>query len=416
MTLAVDIKKRRFNVDEVRDDFPILKTEARGHPLVYLDNAATTQKPGAVIDAITSYYTSTNANIHRAVHYLSEKATAQHDTARETVRRFINAASAEEIIFVRGTTEALNLVASSYGGSTLQPGDTILISGMEHHSNIVPWQLVAERTGAQLQVIPIDNHGILDMNTAEKLLRNGKTRILSVVHVSNALGTVNPVEELIRLARANGVTTVVDGAQAVPHIPVDVQELQPDFYAFSGHKIYGPTGIGILYGRSELLQEMPPYQGGGDMIRTVSFGKSTWNTLPYKFEAGTPDICGAIGLSAALQYVNQFKMSDIELHEKDLISYTTERLSQMPKVEIIGRAPEKAGAVSFVVDGVHPHDLGTFIDQDGIAIRTGHHCAQPVMEFFSIPATARLSFGMYNNRADVDAFCTALDKTVRILS
>lgn len=417
MTVAHDIAQyRKFDAESVRMDFPILETLVRGVPLVYLDNAATTQKPRAVIDAITDYYTSTNANIHRAVHYLSERATGQHDAARETVREFLNAGSVQEVIFLRGTTEAINLVAWSYGGSILRPGDSIVISAMEHHSNIVPWQLVAERTGASLKIIPMDNRGVLDLEAAKVLLSEQNSRILSLVHVSNALGTVNPVKELIALARANGVVTVIDGAQAIPHLKVDVAELEADFYAFSGHKVYGPTGIGVLYGRRELLEKMPPYHGGGDMIRTVSFEKSTWNDLPYKFEAGTPDIAGAIALAAGLRYIGQYDIADIEAHEHDLIAYATEQISTMDKVQLIGTSPEKTGAISFVVHDVHPHDLGTFLDHDGVAIRTGHHCAQPVMDFFQVPATARLSFGLYNTRADVDSFCTALHKTIKILS
>jgi len=412
MSVQSPAPARSFSAEAARVDFPILQTEVRGIPLVYLDNAATTQKPSAVIKAITNYYETANANIHRAVHYLSEKATAMHDAARETVRQFVNASSVEEIIFVRGTTEGINLVASSLGQS-FKAGDEIVISAMEHHSNIVPWQLLAERTGAVLRVIPMNQRGELLLDEAKKLI-SGRTRIVSLVHVSNALGTVNPVEEVIKLARAHGALVLLDAAQSIAHLPVDVQALDCDFLVFSGHKVYGPTGIGVVYGKKALLDGMPPYQGGGDMIRTVTFEKSTWNTLPYKFEAGTPDIAGAIAIGAALEYLRQFDMADIQQHEHGLLVYATERLKAMPKVEIIGTAANKAGAISFVVDGVHPHDLGTFLDHEGVAIRTGHHCAQPVMDFYNVPATARASFGLYNTRSDVDRFIAALDKTIRV--
>lgn len=416
MTAGLLTKNRRsFSADEVRLDFPILATHVHGKPLIYLDNAATTQKPTAVIDAIEAYYRSTNSNIHRAVHHLSAQATEQYDAAREKVRAFINASSPAEVIFVRGTTEAINLVASSYGGKAVGPGDTVLVSAMEHHSNIVPWQMLVERVGANLRVIPMDNDGVLDMAAAEQLLAD-RPRILSVVQVSNALGTVNPVKELIEIAHNHGVPVMVDGAQAVQHRPVDVTELKADFYAFSGHKIYGPTGIGVLYGRRELLESMPPYQGGGDMISSVTFEKSTWSEIPSKFEAGTPDIAGAIGLGAALDYLSRFDIEEVAAHEQDLLSYATEQLSSMELVRIIGNSKDKAGAISFVVDGVHPHDIGTFLDHDGVAIRTGHHCAQPVMDFFEVPATARLSFGMYNTRSDVDAFADSLHRTIKVLS
>lgn len=412
MSVQSPASARPFSAEAVRADFPILQTEVRGTPLVYLDNAATTQKPSAVIKAITNYYETSNANIHRAVHYLSEKAAAMHDGARETIRQFINAVSVEEVLFVRGTTEGINLVASSLGQS-FRPGDEIVISAMEHHSNIVPWQLLAERTGAVLQVIPMNHKGELLLDEAEKLITS-KTRIVALVHVSNALGTVNPVKDVIRLARAQGALVLLDAAQSIAHLPVDVQALDCDFLVFSGHKVYGPTGIGVVYGKKALLDEMPPYQGGGDMIRTVNFEKSTWNTLPYKFEAGTPDIAGAIALGVALEYLNQFDMANIQQHEHELLVYATEQLMAMPKVEIIGNAASKAGAISFVVDGVHPHDLGTFLDHEGVAIRTGHHCAQPIMDFYNVPATARVSFGLYNTRTDVDRFIAALDKTIRV--
>lgn len=412
---STSVGTRNFNVDEIRSDFPILQTRVHGKDLVYLDNAATAQKPQAVIDALTHYYTHCNANIHRAVHHLSEKATAMHDAARETVRRFIGADSTEEIIFVRGTTEAINLVATSYGGSVLQPGDRILISAMEHHSNIVPWQLIAERTGAKLDVIPMNEAGVLDMESAIHLLTD-RTRIIGLIHVSNALGTVNPAKAIIDLAHSRGVPVLLDAAQSIPHLPVNVKELDVDFLAFSGHKVYGPTGIGVLYGKKALLDSMPPYQGGGDMIRSVTFEKSTWSGLPHKFEAGTPDIAGPIGLAAALDYLSSFAQSDIVAHEHDLMTYATTRLQEIDGVQIIGQARDKAGAISFVAENVHPHDLGTFLDHEGVAIRTGHHCAQPVMDFYNVAATARLSFGIYNNRQDIDAFITALRKTLAIFS
>jgi len=410
-------QKRAFCAEEVRADFPILDTCVRQNkPLVYLDNAATTQKPTAVIEAIDDYYRRNNANIHRAVHHLSERATIAYDAAREKVRGFLGARSATEIIFTRGTTESINLVASSYGGSTLKPGDTILVSFLEHHSNIVPWQLIAQRTGASLQVIPMDNRGVLDMEAARQQLASGTVKILAITHVSNALGTVNPVSDLIKLAHQHGAVVLVDGAQAVQHFPVDVSELDADFYAFSGHKIYGPTGIGVLYGKEKLLESMPPYQGGGDMISSVTFEKSTWNELPSKFEAGTPDIAGAIGLGAALDYLTAFDLQEIAAHELDILQYCIDRLSELPAVQLIGNAPARAGAVSFVVDGVHPHDIGTFLDRDGVAIRTGHHCAQPIMDFFQIAATARASFALYNSRSDVDALCESLKRTITLFS
>lgn len=408
--------KRSFTAEEARKDFPILSIRVRADkPLVYLDNAATTQKPSAVIEAIDSYYRHTNANIHRAVHHLSERATMEYDAARAKVQQFINAADAAEVIFTRGTTEAINLVANSYGGSVLKPGDKIVISAMEHHSNIVPWQLVAQRTGAKLRVIPIDKRGVLDMDAARKLLADG-AKILSITQVSNALGTVNPVKELIDIAHENGIPVLVDGAQSVQHMPVDVQELGADFFAFSGHKIYGPTGIGVLYGRKELLDAMPPYQGGGDMISSVTFEKSTWNELPSKFEAGTPDIAGAIGLGVAIDYLAQFNMEEVAAYESELLDYATDKLRETPSIRLVGESPHRAGAISFLAENVHPHDLGTFLDRDGVAIRTGHHCAQPVMEFFDIPATARASFALYNTRADVDAFIESLNRTIKIFS
>ena len=391
-----------LDVERIRADFPILAERVNGRKLVYLDNGATSQKPRAVIDAITHYYEHLNANIHRGVHTLSVRATEAHDAARETVRRFMNAGSAREIVFVRSTTEAINLVASSYGRGHVGPGDEVLITAMEHHSNIVPWQLLCEEKGAVLTVAPIDDRGQLQMDDFARLI-GPRTKIVAVTHLSNALGTVTPLGEMIRLAHGRGLPVLVDGAQAVPHMAVDVQELDCDFYAFSGHKVYGPTGIGVLYGKAALLEAMPPYQGGGDMIRSVTFAKTTFNGLPYKFEAGTPDIAGAIALGAALDYLGELGMENVAAHEGELLEYATEAVSAVPGVRLIGTAEERAGVLSFVLDGVHPHDLGTILDREGIAIRTGHHCAQPVMERFGVPATARASFAIYNTKADVDA-------------
>jgi cysteine desulfurase / selenocysteine lyase len=391
-----------LDVERIRRDFPILDQTIHGKKLVYLDNAATSQKPRAVIDAIVRYYQHDNANIHRGVHTLSMRATEAHDEARETVRRFIQAADAGEIIFVRGATEAVNLVAETYGRANVGEGDEVLISAMEHHSNIVPWQILCEEKRAHLRVIPIDDAGVLDLDAYEKLL-SPRTRIVAVAHVSNALGTVNPLRKIIQLAHAHDVPVLVDGAQAVPHMPVDVQALGCDFYAFSGHKVYGPTGIGVLYGKEELLAEMPPYQGGGDMISSVTFEKTTYNVVPYKFEAGTPDIAGAIGLGAALEYVTRLGIDRIAAHGQELLAYATEKVGAIEGVRLIGTAPNRVGVLSFVLDNVHPHDLGTILDRDGIAIRTGHHCAQPVMDRFRIPATARASFAVYNTKEEVDA-------------
>jgi cysteine desulfurase/selenocysteine lyase len=404
-----------LDVERIKCDFPILDQKIHGKKLVYLDNAATSQKPRAVIDAIVRYYEHDNANIHRGVHTLSVRATEAHDEARETVRRFIQAADAGEIIFVRGATEAVNLVAQTYGRANVGEGDEVLITAMEHHSNIVPWQMLCEEKGARLVVAPINDTGELDLDAFEKLL-SSRTRIVAVAHVSNALGTVNPVRKIVQLAHAHDVPVLVDGAQAVPHLPVDVQALGCDFYAFSGHKVYGPTGIGVLYGKEEILAEMPPYQGGGDMISSVTFEKTTYNVVPYKFEAGTPDIAGAIGLGAALDYISRLGMDRIAAHEHDLLVYATEQVGAIPGVRLIGTASERAGVLSFVMEGVHPHDLGTILDRDGIAIRTGHHCAQPVMERFGIPATARASFAVYNTRQDVDALIEGIRKAHEVFA
>jgi cysteine desulfurase/selenocysteine lyase len=388
-------------------DFPLLSVRVHGKPLVYLDNAATSQKPSTVIEAEARYYETINSNVHRGVHHLSEMATAAYEDAREKTRRFINAASVREVVFTRGATEAINLVAQSYGRVRFARGDEIILSEMEHHSNIVPWQLLAEQTGAVLKVIPITDAGELVPDAYENLF-GSRTRLVALAHVSNALGTVNPVKEMIALARARSVPVLLDGAQAVPHMPVDVRALDCDFYAFSGHKMFGPTGIGVLYGKEALLHEMPPWQGGGDMIRTVRFSGSAWNELPYKFEAGTPNIAGAIGLGAAVDYLATVGMPAIAQYEHELLAYGTERLQSVRGLKLIGTARHKTGVLSFVMDGIHPHDLGTIVDREGIAIRTGHHCAMPVMERFAIPATARASLAFYNTLADLDALAAAL--------
>jgi cysteine desulfurase / selenocysteine lyase len=398
-----------LDAERVRRDFPILGTHVNGHPLVYLDSAASSQRPWPVIRAVEAYETRSHANVHRGVHALSQAATAAFEGARERVRRFINARSVREVIFVRGTTEAINLVAQSYARPRFKAGDEILISALEHHADIVPWQLICEQTGAVLKVAPINRRGELEFEEYLKLL-SPRTRLVGVAHVSNALGTVLPVKRIIEAAHAVGAVVLVDGAQAVPHTPVDVAALGADFYAFSAHKLYGPTGIGVLYGREELLQAMPPWQGGGDMILTVSFEKSTWNELPYKFEAGTPNISGAVGLAAAIDYVEALGLPAIAAHEERLLRKATAALSQMPDIELIGTAAHKASVLSFTMKDVHPHDLGTILDAEGVAVRTGHHCAMPVMTFFGIPATARASFACYNTDADVDALVAALKR------
>ncbi|HMN65726.1 MAG TPA: cysteine desulfurase [Burkholderiaceae bacterium] len=390
-------------------DFPILSRPVRGRRLVYLDNGATTQKPEAVIEAERRFYRESNANIHRGVHWLSQHATDLYEQARERVQRLLNAASADEIVFTRGTTEAINLVAYSWGRANLKAGDEVVLTGMEHHSNIVPWQLVCEQTGAVLRVVPITDRGELRLDAYESLL-GPRTRLVSVVHVSNALGTVNPVARMVELAHAAGAKVLVDGAQAVAHQPVDVQALGCDFYAFSGHKLYGPTGIGALYGRRELLAAMPPWQGGGDMIRTVSFEGSTWADAPQRFEAGTPNIAGAVGLGVAIDYVLAIGLERIAEHEHRLLAHATEAAQRIPGLRLIGTAADKAGILSFVVDGIHPHDLGTILDAEGVAIRAGHHCAMPVMTRFGIPGTARASFALYNDEADVAALVAAIGK------
>jgi cysteine desulfurase / selenocysteine lyase len=402
-----------YDAQKIRQDFPGLNQTAYGFPLIYLDNAATTQKPEAVIDAVAGFYRQDCSNVHRGVHLLSERATKKYEDARLKVRRFINASSEKEIVFVRGTTEAINLVAQTYGRQNVGHGDEIIISAMEHHSNIVPWQLLCEEKNAVLRVVPMDRRGEFQFDEYEKLL-NERTKLVAVVHVSNALGSVNPVRDIIALAHKKGVRVLVDGAQAAPHIPIDVQKLDCDFYALSGHKIYGPTGIGVLYGKAELLENMPPYQGGGDMISSVTFAKTLYNKIPYKFEAGTPNISGVIGLAAAVDYLQGLGLDEIESHERDLLAYATEKISRLPGVTIIGTARHKAGVLSFMIDGIHPHDVGTILDQEGVAIRTGHHCAQPVMDFFGIPATARASLGLYNTRAEIDALVAGIIKVQEV--
>ncbi|MDD5248338.1 MAG: cysteine desulfurase [Rhodocyclaceae bacterium] len=404
----------QLDVMRLRRDFPILGRSVHGWPLVYLDNAATTQKPRAVIDCEARYYAEYNANIHRGVHQLSQIATDAFEAARTTVQQFINAAHREEIVFVRGTTEAINLVATSYG-QHFRAGDEILVTEMEHHSNIVPWQLLCERSGATLRVAPIDDSGALIPEIFARLL-GPRTRLVALAHISNALGTINPVRELVELAHAHGAVVLVDGAQAVPHLPVDVQALDCDFYAFSGHKLYGPTGIGVLYGKQALLEAMPPYQGGGEMIRQVTFARSTYNDLPYKFEAGTPNIAGGIALGAAIDYLAAQGLDAVAAHEQALLDYATGLASEIPGLRLIGTAPHKASILSFVLDDIHPHDIGTVLDGEGVAVRTGHHCAMPVMEHFGVPATVRASFAMYNTREEVDALFTTLVKVREIFA
>jgi cysteine desulfurase / selenocysteine lyase len=402
-----------YDLARVRADFPILGTEINGRPLVYLDNAASTQKPLAVTEAIARCYAEYYANVERGVHTLSQRSTAAREQARETVRRFLNAKSAEEVVFLRGTTEAINLVASSWGRKNVGPGDEILITGLEHHSNIVPWVMLCEERGAHLKVAPLDDSGAVRLDEFERLL-SPRTRVAAFAHISNSLGTVNPVRRMSELAHRAGAVVLVDGAQAAPHLPLDVQALGCDFYAFSGHKVYGPSGIGVLWGRSELLEAMPPWQGGGGMIRTVSFEKVTYAQPPHRFEAGTPFIEGAIGLAAALDYVSALGLDAVAAWESELLALATERVSEIPGVTLVGTAPAKAAVLSFTLEGVHPHDVGTVLDQAGIAVRAGHHCAQPVMERFRVPATARASFGLYNTPEDVDALVAALHRAREI--
>ena len=398
-----------LDVQRLRQDFPILLQRVHGKPLVYLDNAATSQKPRAVIDTLRHYYEADNANVHRAVHVLSERATEAYEEARTKVHKFIGANCLREIVFTRNTTEAINLVAQTFGRTQVHEGDEVVVSALEHHSNIVPWQLLCWEKKANLRVIPITDAGDLRLDEYEKLL-SPRTKLVAVAHISNALGTINPVREIIALAKRRGIPVLIDGAQAVPHLHVDVRELDCDFYAFSGHKIYGPTGIGVLYGKAALLEAMPPYQGGGEMISSVTFEKTTYNTIPNKFEAGTPHVAGAIGLAAAIDYFSALDRETVEAYESDLLSNATRALLEVPGLRIIGTAREKAGVISFVLDGIHPHDIGTIVDQEGIAIRTGHHCAQPVMDRFGVPATARASLAFYNTKEDIDALVASLHK------
>jgi cysteine desulfurase / selenocysteine lyase len=413
MSTAVRRDSASYDVGRIRRNFPILSRRVHGKPLVYLDNAATTQKPSAVIETVKAFYENSYANIHRGVHALSVEASEAYEKARGKARDFLNAADCREIVFVRGTTEGINLVAQTYGRSRVGPGDEVVISALEHHSNIVPWQILCEEKGARLLVAPIDERGEVRLEELEKLF-SPRTRIVAISHVSNALGTVNPVRKIIEMAHRRGVPVLVDGAQAVPRLPVNVRELDCDFYTFSGHKMYGPTGVGILYAKAELLEEMPPYQGGGDMISSVTFEKTTYNILPYKFEAGTPNIAGAIGLAAAMDYLSSLGMEAIQAHEDDLLSYATGRLVAIPGLRIVGTARNKAAVLSFTLEGVHPHDVGTVLDREGVAVRTGHHCAQPVMEFFRIPATSRASFGLYNTRDEVDTLERGIHKVLEM--
>ncbi|MDD2929409.1 MAG: cysteine desulfurase [Sideroxydans sp.] len=414
----MSLADKLFHYDDLqaqfwRTDFPLLKSRVHDKPLIYLDNAATTQKPLAVIEAERNYYLYTNANVHRGIHSLSLQATEAYEHARTTVQHLLNAASSDEIIFVRGTTEAINLVAQSYGRSRFQAGDEIILSQMEHHSNIVPWQMLCQQTGATLRIIPVNDDGELRMEVFSGLL-NEHTRLVAVTHVSNSLGTINPVAEIVAQAHRHGVPVLLDGAQAVSHLPVDVQALDCDFYAFSGHKLYGPTGIGVLYGKAALLEAMPPYQGGGDMIRSVSFAETNYNSLPYKFEAGTPNIAGAIGLGVAIDYLESFGWDELHAHEQSLLTYAMHAMSEIHGLTIIGNAREKISILSFVLDGIHPHDIGTILDREGVAIRTGHHCTMPLMERLGLPATARASFALYNSRHDVDVLVNAIHQAQKV--
>ncbi len=402
-----------FGVERIRKDFPVLRRQVHGKPLVYLDSAATSQKPQVVIDAVTRYYLAENSNVHRGIHFLSEQATKAFEDTRAKVARFLNASDAREIVFVRGATEGINLVAQSYGRMRLKAGDEIIISAMEHHSNIVPWQILCQETGGILRVVPINDDGELLVDEYERLL-NARTRLVSVAHVSNALGTINPVRQIVEMAHSRGVPVLLDGAQAAPHLPVDVRELDCDFYVFSGHKLFGPTGIGIVFGKAHLLEEMPPYQGGGDMILSVTFEKTLYNVVPFKFEAGTPHIAGVIGLGAAIDYLNGIGLKRIAAYEHKLLAHATDALSPIPGLRIIGTAKEKACILSFVLDGVHAHDIGTILDQEGIAIRTGHHCAQPVLQRFGVPATARASLALYNTGEEIDALARGIHKVTKL--
>ncbi len=414
MTSSAPSNVTAFDIDAVRAEFPNLRREANGKPIVYLDSAATTHKPACVIESLTNYYEQFNSNVHRGVHRLSQEATAMYEGARKTVAAHLGAASTREVIFTRGTTEAINLVAQTFGRTRLKAGDEVLVSTMEHHSNIVPWQMVCEQTGATLRVIPMSDEGELVLDDLDTIISN-RTKIVAVVHISNALGTINPVEMLIKRAHHVGAVVLVDGAQALPHMAVDVKALDADFYAMSGHKVYGPTGIGVLYGKEALLNDLPPYQGGGDMIRSVSFRGTTYNELPNKFEAGTPNIAGAIGLGCALEYVDRLGLGAIAAHEARLLRYGTEKLDAIPGLTLVGRAKNKASVLSFTLDYAHPHDIGTILDAENVAIRAGHHCAQPVMDRLGITATARASLGLYNNEQDIDALAHGLKRVHEVL-
>lgn len=411
--VAPDSGRENFDVERVRRDFPVLKQKIHGKPLVYLDNGATSQKPQCVIETLRRYYAEENSNIHRGIHFLSERATSAYEGAREKIRRFVNAGSTEEIVFVRGTTEGINLVAQSYGRTFLKEGDEVVITAMEHHSNIVPWQILCGQVGARLRVIPINHDGELVIDEYQRLL-NDKTKFVALTHVSNALGSVVPVKSMVRSAHDRGIPVLVDGAQAVPHMRVDVRDLDCDFYAFSGHKMFGPTGVGILYGRADRLEAMPPYQGGGDMISLVTFEKTHYNVLPYKFEAGTPHIAGGIGLGAAVDYLNGLNWEQVVAHERDLLDYATEALSAIEGLKIIGTAKHKAGVLSFVLEGVHAHDVGTILDQHGIAVRAGHHCAMPVMQRFGVPATTRASLAFYNTKREIDSLVAGIHRVIEV--
>ncbi len=403
-----------LNVSEIRKQFPVLSRKVNGKPLIYFDNAATSQKPRSVIQALVDYYSQYNANIHRGIHTLAEEATRAYEQTRELAAGFINASSAQEIIFVRGVTEAINLVAASYGRAFLKAGDEVIVSGLEHHSNIVPWQLICEQTGAVLKVIPVTEHGEIDLQAYRQML-NARTRIVAVNHASNSLGTINPVKEIIALAHRAGAVALIDGAQAGAHLPIDVQELDCDFYCLSSHKMYGPTGTGILYGKKHLLEQMPPYQGGGEMIKEVTFERTTWNNLPYKFEAGTPNIADVIAFGKAIEFIEQTGRAAIEQHEQTLLNYATEKISRLPGVRIIGTAPHKVSVLSLVIDGVHPFDAGQLLDARGIAVRTGHHCTQPLMDRFGIEGTVRASFAVYNTFEEIDALAEGLKRIINFM-
>ena len=414
--LIFEIKEKKiFDIENIRKDFPILSRTVYGKPLIYFDNAATTQKPKPVLDTLNTYYSHVNSNIHRGVHYLSDSATTEYECARRIVKEFINAKYVEEIIYTRGATESINLVTATYGRKFLKEGDEIIITAMEHHSNIVPWQILCEEKGCKLRVIPIDDNGDLLLDEFDKLI-NEKTKFVSVVHISNSLGSVNDIEYILQKAKEVGAVTLIDAAQSIQHTEIDVQKLDCDFLVFSGHKIYGPTGIGVLYGKKDLFEAMPPYQGGGDMIRSVSFEKTLYNDLPWKFEAGTPNIAGAIGLGSAIRYLQTIGMVQIAKYEKEILEYATAKITEVPKLKIVGTAKKKSSVISFVFDEIHPHDVGTLLDRDGIAIRTGHHCTEPVMRRFGIPATSRASFAFYNTKEEIDVFVNSINKVVKMFS